>query len=537
MKTLKIAEKQAIESWNEQLDNIRRDTEVSADLKRLSHAEREKRRKKLEGNPLDWIKEIFGEEVECDFAAFQKKAIHRILNNHKNWYEVLSWSRELAKSTIVMYLVLYLILTDKKKNVILTSYSLENAVELLNPYRAQLEANHRLHFYYGEQTGVKWKESRFVTQGKASFKALGAGQSPRGKKNANIRTDIIIVDDFDTDEECRNPEVVNAKWNWFEQALYFTRSFSKGLLTIFCGNIIAPDCCIVRAGQKATELAQLDTPLGNWDIVNIRMVNINRPDAKRDFLEGTSVWPEKNSEEDINMVLAQVSAASAQKECFNNPVSEGKIFKNLVFGKVPPLSKFKFLVAYGDPAPGENKGKKKSYKGVSLVGRIGDKYYVIKTFLDQETNAMFMSWYFELGAYVAGRTNVYNFIENNSLQDPFFQQVYRKLFREECRRRKTSINISPDEEKKTDKATRIEANLEPLDREGRLIFNEEEKTNPHMARLIDQFKLFDLNLPVAADGPDAVEGAKRIIDKKMSAFPSAERVPVTAYRARNRYRM
>ena len=38
----------------------------------------------------------------------------------------------------------------------------------------------------------------------------------------------------------------------------------------------------------------------------------------------------------------------------------------------------------------------------------------------------------------------------------------------------------PDEDKKTDKATRIEADLEPLDREGMLIFNEAEKDNPHM---------------------------------------------------------
>ena len=37
-----------------------------------------------------------------------------------------------------------------------------------------------------------------------------------------------------------------------------------------------------------------------------------------------------------------------------------------------------------------------------------------------------------------------------------------------------------DEEKKTDKATRIEANLEPLNREGNLILNEAERDNPHM---------------------------------------------------------
>lgn len=72
--------------------------------------------------------------------------------------------------------------------------------------------------------------------------------------------------------------------------------------------------------------------------------------------------------------------------------------------------------------------------------------------------------------------------------------------------RKISLYITGDEEKKTDKATRIEANLEPLNREGNLILNEAEKDNPHMKRMAEQFKLFNLQLTYPADGPDCVEG-------------------------------
>ena len=65
---------------------------------------------------------------------------------------------------------------------------------------------------------------------------------------------------------------------------------------------------------------------------------------------------------DIDLFLSMVSAAARQKEFFNNPVAEGEIFKDIIYGKVPALSKFKFLVIYGDPAPGENKTKKSSTK-------------------------------------------------------------------------------------------------------------------------------------------------------------------------------
>ena len=78
-----------------------------------------------------------------------------------------------------------------------------------------------------------------------------------------------------------------------------------------------------------------------------------------------------------------------------------------------------------------------------------------------------------------------------------------------------NLYIRGDERKKGDKATRIEASLEPVDREGRLIFNEEERDNPHMQELNDQFKMFELHLPYCADGPDCVEGAKIFTDRKM----------------------
>ena len=52
---------------------------------------------------------------------------------------------------------------------------------------------------------------------------------------------------------------------------------------------------------------------------------------------------------------------------------------------------------------------------------------------------------------------------------PFFQQVFQPLVRKVRREQGVELYIRGDEDKKTDKATRIEANLEPLNREGNLI--------------------------------------------------------------------
>lgn len=529
---LKPDDRIAVAGWGDFVKSIMRETVVETNL---SFAEKEEKRKRLEADPCAWMFEMFPNYAKYPFASFQKKAIKRIIANPE-WYEVLSWSRELSKSTVTMMIVLYLVLTGKKKNIILVSDSKDNAERLLNPYRGNLEGNQRIEFYYGDQQGMIWKSTEFITRGGAAFRGLGAGQSPRGSRNEEIRPDTLIVDDFDTDEECRNPDIINNKWNWLEQALYFTRSMSEPLLTIFCGNIIAKDCCITRAGKKALELARRKKPLGNWDIKNLRMLNINKPDPKNDFLYGKSVWPEKNTEENIDIVQAQVSTLSVQKECYNNPLSEGDTFKEMHWGKVPPLKSFKFLVAYGDPAPSNSKNGKGSYKSIFLVGFREGKYYVITGYLDHETNAEYVNWYYYLKDFVADRTQIYNYIENNKLQDPFYQQVFIPLFAAAAKEKGTMIGIIPDERDKPDKFSRIEGNLEPVNRLGCLILNEDEKGNPHMQRLEEQFLLVNPKLSAPADGPDCIEGAKFVIDQKMIALkPDAWKAGKRQFNTKKQY--
>lgn len=71
------------------------------------------------------------------------------------------------------------------------------------------------------------------------------------------------------------------------------------------------------------------------------------------------------------------------------------------------------------------------------------------------------------------------YVENNSLQDPFYQQVLALMFLEQGQTR-GYLSITPDARKKGEKFDRIEGNLEPLNSSGRLILNIDEQDNPHM---------------------------------------------------------
>ncbi|WP_026473956.1 hypothetical protein [Alkaliflexus imshenetskii] len=489
-KRIKQADRAALSNWEEFRKEIMESTMVDNNE---SEADKRARIAKLEADDEAWFKYYFPKYYKNEPAPFHKRATKRIMVNNR-WYEVRAWSRELAKSARAMMEFTKLAMTGKLRNILLISNSQDNAERLLMPFMLNLESNGRLINDYGTQEKPgNWETGEFTTLQGVAFRALGAGQSPRGTRNEEIRPDGILVDDIDTDEECRNPDRIKKKWAWIEKALIPTVSVSGNYRILFNGNIIAKDCCITRAMEKADHV----------DVVNIR------------DKDGKSSWPQKNSETDIDKILSLISSIAAQQEYFNNPVSEGDVFTEMVWGTVPPLNRFKFLVAYGDPAPSNSKNKKGSFKANFLIGFYQDKYYVVTGFLDHPTNAEFVEWYYDIKSAVGDKTQVYNYIENNTLQDPFYEQVFIPLFATAAKER-GFIGIVPDTRKKPDKFSRIEGNLEPLNRMGKLILNEKEKSNPHMQRLEDQFLMLDAKLSAPADGPDCVEGGVWVINQKMA---------------------
>jgi hypothetical protein len=499
--------------WEEYKKNVERSTPV--DLTETATQQRD-RIARLEADPEAWIKYYFPKFAKYDPAPFHKASAARIIA-HPEWVEVISWSRELAKSTRTMMVLMYLVMVGntmpdngdvtlslskgrrKKRNVLIISNSYDNAERLLLPYMANFESNNRLIKDYGHQKNLgEWEAGEFITKGGAAFRALGAGQSPRGTRNEEVRPDVIVFDDLDTDEDCLNPDTIDKHWEWVTEAVIPTRSISEPLLTIWCGNIIAEDCCVVRAQANADHV----------DIVNIR-------DA-----EGKSTWPNKNTEEQIDRVLSTIPYSAQQKEYFNNPMKVEKTFSELTWGKCPPLKALDFLMIYSDPSPsnrdmpGQKTGLGNSRKATFVVGHLKGRFYIYFGFLDVMSNRRFVDGTFTCRDYCKEAKAYFNMVENNTLQDPFFQQVLKPLVAEISRTR-GYLPITPDTRDKPDKWTRIEGTLEPINTAGNLIFNEDEKGNPNMQRLEAHFRSAKPSSK-QLDGPDCIEGAVWQIQNRLN---------------------
>jgi hypothetical protein len=498
-----LNDKQELALWLEFAEGIRNSTPIDTSEK---PQDKIKRIARLEADPEEWFKYYFPKYAGAPPAAFHKEAAKRVIDNPE-WYEVRNWSRELAKSTRTMMEVMYLALVGnlvdgkrrRKQNVLIISNSKDNADRLLLPFQINFESNNRIINDYGEQANIgSWTIGEFVTKSSVAFRALGAGQSPRGTRNEAIRPDVILFDDLDTDADCLNPDIIDKHWSWVNEAVMPTRSTSNPLLVIWCGNIIAEDCCVLRA-QKFAD---------HFEVINIR-------DDK-----GKSSWPEKNSEEAINRVLSKLPYSAQQKEYFNNPMTVGKTFQEIKWGECPPLDTLPFVVVYADPAtsnkdkPGQSSHLSNSRKAVFVVGRKDDTYYIYYGFLDVMGNSIFIASFYACRDYIKGACPAFYMVENNTLQDPFYEQVLLPLVYAQGKDHGTVLPISPDERKKPEKWFRIEAALEPLNRLGHLVFNIKEKDNPHMQRLETQFKTAKATSK-QLDGPDCIEGAVFIINEKV----------------------
>jgi hypothetical protein len=523
----KRPDKHYLEKWQEFRQNIDRATPV--DLNE-NPVQKKNRIAKLEANEEEWFKYYFPNHYTSEPADFHRVSTKIVLSNPE-YYLVRSWSRELSKSGRTMMEVLYLALTGKKKNILLVSNSYDNAERLLLPYKALLEANNRIINDYGIQQSIgKWETGEFTTRKGVSFRAIGAGQSPRGTKNDAVRPDVILIDDIDTDQDCRNPDTIKQRVDWIEQALLGTRSISNPMLVIACGNIIAEYCCITEMAAKADR----------HEIINIRDEY------------GNSSWPQKNTEVMIDRVLSVISYNSAQKEYFNNPVQEGDTFEEVRYAEAPPIQDCEIVVCYADPAT-SNKDKKHagkatanpalddkekrqaksktktkqtkaSCKCVLVVGLYKFRFYTYWIRLGIANNNTFVDWLFEADKYLQdeGVDPRRIFIENNTLQDPFYEQVILPLIYAKSGAHEyngewfNTGNMPPireDTRKKPEKYDRIEGTLEPIDRMGNLLFDKKLEGTPHMKVMHGQMLGVSPDSKVM-DGPDTLEGAVHIIQKR-----------------------
>jgi len=476
--------KQALQRWFEHREAIHNATVINTDEDVKTKQERKQR---LLKDYDAFCRYYFPHYCTAPAAPFHKRMAKRLLNSTKAFL-VLAWPRFHAKSTHASLMApLFLYFNSEIKCMILASKSEEKANKLLSDIQAELLDNQRIINDFGEQHKMgSWEEGEFTTSGGCLFKAVGKKQSPRGLRQRQHRPDYIVVDDIDDDEEVKNPRRVSESYEWLMSALFGAFS-PKRWRFVAVGNVIGKESILTYLAENAKSQYE----------------QINALDKN-----GKPAWHEHYTKQDIKDMMEAMGHRNAQKELFHNPITEGAVFKRdwMQWKYMRSFKEYRYLIAYTDPSL--KSSSKADYKATVLVGLTGKEMHIIRAFVDQTSIKRMIDWHYDLYESVSEGNTLYMYMESNFWQDILFDE-----FMKEGQSRGYHLPISGDTRKKPDKFQRVE-NISPYFERGLIYFNQAEKNNPNMQRLIDQLLMFEKGSKAPDDAPDALEGAIFKIQEK-----------------------
>jgi hypothetical protein len=164
--------------------------------------------------------------------------------------------REHSKSTIICFVfVLYCILFQKKKYIVIITESYDKATQYIRSIKKAL-ASKPVQYYFGNISTAtldkgdakKWTEGHILTSTGVTILALGAGKSARGLVE-DTRPDLIIADDIESENNTKTEESRSATWKWWTAQVVPACDMINGQ-AIYIGTMVHFDCTLAKLMEQ-----------------------------------------------------------------------------------------------------------------------------------------------------------------------------------------------------------------------------------------------------------------------------------------------
>jgi phage terminase large subunit-like protein len=493
MKNVQTAEdKRELERYLSLLKKIENNSSV--DYEETSE-DKKSRIKRASKDYAFFVQYYFPHYAQYECADFHIEAANKI-KSKKDIKAILEWFRGAAKSTHAdVFIPTWLHLFHNELScMILVGKNEKSAKRLLSDVQAEFEANEQLKHDFGNlvQSG-SWEEGNFITTTGCAFYSLGKGQSPRGLRNGPKRPDLIVVDDIDDDEECRNPRRVDETVNWILRAL------------------------IPAMGSEITRFVMVNNRIANYSVLAKLASNTNFYHIKVNALDksGHPTWFQKYSKEFYDNLIKVIGWFAFETEYMNNPQVEGKIFasKYIQWQPILKLNKYDRIVAHWDVAYSESKTA--DTNAVAIVGKYEEQKHVLKTFCTQCKMEDALRFMYNVNNRLPKGIEIEWYCESQFWNDAV-ELTMQGVAREYGYRLPITFTDRPTE----NKFSRI-VKMVPDFQRSEIYFNETEKHNTHMQTGIGQLSSIEIGYKTKDDFPDALEGcvsmlnAERVMDDSL----------------------
>ncbi len=468
-------------------------------------AEKLQRIRKLESDYAKWFEYYFANFAKSKCAWFHKELANKVISNSVI-FQLVDWFRGSAKSVhVTMGIPLYLMFVKKELNYMLLIGATEpRAQRLLSAIQAQLKFNNRLINDYGSQfQHGDWSHGDFVTKNGVRFTAIGIDQEGRGLREDENRPDYIVGDDLDKLKRCNNDRLIREYVDFITSDIWGCFDTQGPRRFLFANNLI----------HKNSIMANL-----------IKEFKIRNKEAEQKGLKhkhfhmrvpiknkhGKSNWPEKNTDEECDEIIASMPWRAAMREFFCMPIQDGTIFKvdQIQYKNRLRLSEYDALCIYGDLSYKDTG----DYKALVFLGKKGRELHVINCYVRQGSRRMAAIWLYDL--YEDLKLFKYNI--KYKIEGLFAQDEFVNDFDLEGDDRGYHIPVVADKKPKTNKFARIEAKAGYFERKN-VWFNTVYQDTPDFTNLVDQLLAFEKGSGAADDAPDAL----------VSAIDEVERVSYT----------
>lgn len=442
-----------------------------------------------------------------------------------------------AKSTIVsLVYVLWCLLYNKEKLVLIISNTEEQAIKFLRDIREQIESNPLICSDFPEICQVKkpkpWSKKQIQLPNGAMVLAYGVNQRLRGIKKNKYRPGLIIADDMENLDQAESEEQRNKLREWFKRTLLNAGDSRTNVIMI--GTILHQDSLLAEltnsnrnpswVSKKYRAVIQFATDIPSWE----KWTNIycgreqyrsrSGPQAADEFfinnqdkmLEGTKVlWNQKEDYYQLMLIREELGYRSFQSEKQNEPIDpERCIFKKENFHfwddeyadvqhLIEATKGHRLIYAACDPSLGRS--KKHDYTAIIILLKHtrNDVLYVIASDISHASPDEAIRKLLRYTSMYKIRNVV---IETNNFQELLADKLQQEL-RLHCPQQPRITKLTSV----TNKIARI-SGLEPYINQGNLRFNRNQQI------LLDQ--LYQFPLALHDDGPDALEMAVEIARKR-----------------------
>lgn len=195
-------------------DDLRRQIDASLDGWDVSPEAIAERRRKV-CDPVTgfefWDRNYFPHYGKAEPSAlhlYLYKRLPEVINSSTGQRDAIAAPRGEAKSTkISMSFVTWCVVTGQLWYPIIVMDAFEQAAEMLEAIKAELEANPRISGDFPEATGQGkvWRAGVIVTANGRKVEAFGSAKKIRGRRHGAHRPDLAIMDDIENDENVTTP--------------------------------------------------------------------------------------------------------------------------------------------------------------------------------------------------------------------------------------------------------------------------------------------------------------------------------------------